>query len=61
MKTEFRNSFAKNLRAPRKDKDFLDRVKEVIEEVEQAADLSGVANLKKLRVTIVGFASATSA
>jgi mRNA interferase RelE/StbE len=49
MKTEFRNSFAKDLRSSRKDKDFLDRVKEVIEEVEQAVDLSEISNLKKLK------------
>lgn len=49
MKCDFRNSFARDLRARRKDKDFLARVKEVVEEVEQAADLSEISNLKKLK------------
>jgi len=49
MRTEFRSSFARDLRARRKDQDFLNRVKAVIEEVEQASDLTGISNLKKLK------------
>jgi mRNA interferase RelE/StbE len=49
MKCEFRNSFARDLRARRKDQDFLDHVKEAIEEIEQAQDLSEISNLKKLK------------
>lgn len=49
MKTDFRKSFAKDLRARRKDQDFLDRVKEIIEDVEQAKNISEISNLKKLK------------
>ena len=49
MKTEFRNSFARDLRTRRKDQDFLNRVKAVIEKVEQASDITGISNLKKLK------------
>lgn len=48
MKVRFRASFARDLRTL-KDKDLLDRVKELIENVEQAKSLSDVAGLKKLR------------
>jgi len=34
MKTDFRKSFARDLRKRKNDFDFLDRVKEVIENVE---------------------------
>ena len=49
MKTEFRNSFARDLRARRKDQDFLNRVKAIIETVETAKDLSDISNIKKLK------------
>ncbi len=49
MKTDFRKSFARDLRARRKDQDFLDHVKKIIEDVEQAKDLSEITNLKNLK------------
>lgn len=48
MKTQFKNSFFKDLRHIQ-DRDLLSRIKQVIESVEQAQDLAGVAHLKKLR------------
>ena len=48
MKTSFHSSFAKDLRSI-KDPNLRDRVAELIENVEQATDLSVIPNLKKLR------------
>ena len=48
MKTVFQSSFAKDLRSI-KDQNLHDRVAELIETVEQAADLSAIPNLKRLR------------
>ena len=48
MKTVFQSSFAKDLRSI-KDQNLRDRVAELIETVEQAADLSAIPNLKRLR------------
>jgi mRNA interferase RelE/StbE len=48
VKTAFHTSFAKDLRSI-KDKNLRGRVAELIETVEQAADLSAIPNLKKLR------------
>jgi hypothetical protein len=41
MKTTFRRSFTRDLKKI-KDGDMLDRVRQVIEEVEQVADLQGI-------------------
>ena len=48
MKTAFRESFARDLKAVR-DKKLLQRVKESIEAVERAESLNSLPNLKKLR------------
>lgn len=47
MKAEFKNSFAKDL-AKIKDKRVLLQVRAVIREIEEADDLHGVKNLRKL-------------
>lgn len=49
MRTEFRKSFAKDLRKGNNDPDFLDCVKEVIEDVERAENSSKITNIKKLK------------
>ncbi len=51
MKVAFRASFLRDLDNVT-DKSFLVRAKKIIEEVEQAADLSRVRNVKKLRGTV---------
>jgi mRNA interferase RelE/StbE len=48
VKVEFKASFAKDLRSI-KDNTLLARIKEVIEQVEQASDLQQLTNLKKLK------------
>lgn len=48
MKTEFKASFARDLKVVR-DKVLLDRVAEAIEAVEKASSLTQLINLKKLR------------
>ncbi|MGH7961311.1 MAG: type II toxin-antitoxin system RelE family toxin [Candidatus Binatia bacterium] len=48
MKTGFRDSFAKDLRAV-KERNPLNRVREVIEVIEKADSLVGLPNLKKLK------------
>ena len=48
MRAEFRTSFARALRRLR-DRALLRRVQETIEEVEAAASLLDITNLKKLR------------
>ncbi len=48
MKVEFKQSFARDLRRI-KDKGLLNRVKETIEELEQAQSLSEVQEVRKLR------------
>ena len=48
MKVEFKASFAKDLRNI-KDTTLLARIKEAIEEVEQAADIQQLTNLKRLK------------
>ena len=48
MKVRFKASFAKDLRAL-KDKALLERIKELIANVEAAQSLAEVSNLKKLR------------
>ena len=58
MRTDFRKSFARDLRRRKNDSDFLDRVKEAIEDVELAETTFRITNLKKLKgkVIIIGFA-----
>ena len=48
MKILFRTSFAKDLRRI-KDKDSLIRIKEVVEQVENAQTAQDITNLKKLK------------
>lgn len=48
MNVQFRASFAKDLRDIR-NKDLLSRIKENIEQVEQAQTLQDITNLKKLK------------
>ena len=48
MKTEFKESFARDLKVVR-DKSLLGRVKEAIGEVEKASSLAKLTNLKKLK------------
>ena len=48
MKTEFRTSFARDLSAIR-DRNLLNRVQAVIEDVEQAESLQDIANLTRLQ------------
>ena len=48
MKTEFRSSFARDLRAIR-DKDLLGRIRAVVESVEQDETLKDVAHVQKLQ------------
>ena len=47
MRTDFRKSFARDLRRRKNDSDFLDCVKEAIEDVELAETTSKITNLKK--------------
>lgn len=49
MRTDFRINFARDLRRRKNDSDFLDRVKEVIEDVELAETTSRITNLKNLK------------
>jgi len=49
MKTDFRKSFAKDVRRRKNDSDFLNGVKEAIEDVEWAETTSKINNLKKLQ------------
>lgn len=48
MNVQFKKSFAKDLRSIR-NQSVLDRVKETVEQVEQAASTKDIANLKKLQ------------
>lgn len=49
MRTDFRKSFARDLRRRKNDSDFLDCVKEAIEDVELSETTSRITNLKKLK------------
>lgn len=49
MKAAFRRSFERDLRKLRRDRPLLDRIREVIEEVEAAGSLQEVSSLEKLR------------
>jgi mRNA interferase RelE/StbE len=48
LNTEFKESFLRDLRTIR-DRALLERIKEVIERVEQAPKVQDLANLKKLK------------
>ncbi len=48
MNVQFRTSFSKDLRNI-KNKNLLDRIKEVIEHVEKAQSLQDISNFKKLK------------
>jgi len=49
MKTDFRKSFARDLRRRKNDSVFLDCVKKVIEEVELSEITTEITNFKKLK------------
>ncbi len=49
MKTEFTKSFARDLRVRRNDVNFLNRVREIIEQVESANAIIDIRNLRKLK------------
>jgi len=48
VKSQFRASFAKDLRSV-KSKDILSRIKEALEEIEKAESLQKITNIKKLK------------
>ena len=48
MNVQFKSSFAKDLRQI-KNKDLLNRIKDAVEEVEEAPSLQSISNIKKLR------------
>jgi len=45
----FKKSFARDLKKRKTDKPLLDRVRQIIKEVEEAQDINGIRNLKKLK------------
>lgn len=49
MKTEFRKSFLKDIKRLGKDDKLLGRIKDIILEVEAAAGITAISNLKKLK------------
>ncbi len=49
MILEFKKSFARDLKKIRHDKSLLERVQQVINEVEEAGSISDIRNLKKLK------------
>lgn len=49
MKTEFRKSFAKDLKRHGRDKNLLTRIQKTILEVEEADSIITIKNLKKLK------------
>ncbi len=49
MKCNFRKSFLKDLKAHKHDCDFLTQVKGIVLEIEKAASISEIKNLKKLK------------
>ena len=50
MRTSFKKSFAKDLKAHSKNKSLLARVEETILQVESAVTITDIKNLKKLKV-----------
>lgn len=49
MNLDFKKSFAKDLKKRKTDKPLIDRVRKVIQEVEEARDIHSIRNLKKLK------------
>ena len=49
MKTEFKKSFAKDLKKKARDRKLLSHVKEIIQSVEDAESLYDISNFKKLK------------
>jgi mRNA interferase RelE/StbE len=49
MRIDFRKSFARDLQRRKKDSNFLNRVKEVIKDIELVEAASNITNLKKLK------------
>ena len=49
MKAEFRKSFSRDLKRRKRDKLFLNNVREIIEEVERTKNINEVKNLKHLK------------
>lgn len=49
MKVEFKKSFAKDLKKKSDDRKLLDKVKQIIEHVDHADDISQISNLIKLK------------
>ena len=47
MILNFKKSFARDLKKRKTDKPLLDRVRQIIKEVEEAQDINGIRNLKK--------------
>ena len=50
MKLEFKKSFAGDLRKRKQEKILLERVQQVINEVDKAGNINDIRNLKKLKV-----------
>ncbi len=50
MNLEFKKSFARDLKKRKRDKALLERVRLVINQVDQAAHIDEIHNLKKLQV-----------
>lgn len=49
MRVEFKKSFAKDLKKKSHDRKLLEKVKYLIENVEQAENINHISNLKKLK------------
>ena len=49
MKLEFKKSFVKDLKKRKTDRPLLERVRKIIQEVEESQDIHGIRNLKKLK------------
>ena len=49
MKAEFKKSFSRDLKRRKRDNLFLNNVKEIIEEVEKAKNVTDLKNLKHLK------------
>lgn len=48
MKTEFRKSFARDLRKKAKDRQLLERIQEAVLQVEEAENIYEISSIKKL-------------
>ncbi|WP_320042308.1 type II toxin-antitoxin system RelE/ParE family toxin [uncultured Desulfobacter sp.] len=49
MNLDFKKSFARDLKKRKTDQPLLDRVRQIIREVEEAPDIHSIRNLKKLK------------